>query len=184
MYKAQTRRSGFIYCQVSALILISGILCYLKQVLLYFTTLHTAQLIVYTADQQLLFCAPKRKKYSAKILRVATKIRGAKFLKCVAELLGCRFCFCFLICVCVSKKSNILGCVFWVLDTAICLSAIVFWNITPCGLVNNTLLGHLEDNSAFMTTKIKSLNYLPVSVYWAPRLWQCRWIDFRASSVF
>ena len=32
-------------------------------------------------------------------------------------------------------------------------------------LVNN-ILGHLEDNSALMTMKIKSQNYLPVSVYW------------------
>ena len=95
------------------------------------------QFIVYSADQKFFFCGPKRKKYSAEILRVATTICGAKFLKCVAEILAYRFCFCFLICVCVSQKSNILDCVLWEHDAAICLSATVFWNITPCRLVNN-----------------------------------------------
>jgi len=47
VYRAEVRWSCFI-CQVSALKLNSGSLCYLKQILLYFTTLQTSHLIIYS----------------------------------------------------------------------------------------------------------------------------------------
>jgi hypothetical protein len=63
--------------------------------LLYFATLQTPQLMIYSADQQFLFCTPKCKKYSAKYFGVATTICGAKFLKYVAELWEIWFVFAF-----------------------------------------------------------------------------------------
>jgi hypothetical protein len=72
-----------MHYKVSALEVDSGSLCYLKQILLYFATLRTPQLIIYSADQQLFFFVRQNaKKYSAKYFGVATTICGAIFKMC------------------------------------------------------------------------------------------------------